>query len=186
MQEINLLQNKLKDKTNQWEKNNRTVIIILSFLLIGVLAAAATFYLLKRSAEDAKLALDQENVTIQSRLDQMEDDLGDAKAFQAQAKNIKTLMQTHVVWTNFFAELSGSTFKMARFLSLTSDTSGRVHIEGIAPDYNEMGKMLLALETADNVESVRLGSTSRSEDAQAGVRFALEVTLNTKVLVEQE
>src|SRR5688572_2281953 len=132
MQEINLLQNKLKDKTNQWEKNNRVVIGLMTFVLLAVLAAMGMIYMLNKNAEESKLALDQQNLTLQKSLDQMEDDMVLARGFQAQSKNIVTLLNTHVIWSSLMKDVADNTFKLTRYMNMTSDTSGVIHVEGIA------------------------------------------------------
>lgn len=186
MQEINLLQNKLKDKTNQWEKNNRVVVILLSFVLLALLAATGMIYMLSKNAQEAKLALDQENINIQKKLDQLEDEMVKAKGFQAQSKNIATLLETHVVWSGLMKELADSTFKGSRYLNMTSDTTGLIHIEGITGTYTELGKIILALETSDQLESVKLLSTARSANELAGVTYSLDIVAKQQVLIEQD
>lgn len=186
MQEINLLQNKLKDKSDQFEKNNRMIMIVLSLLLTVVLVATGAFYMLTQSAVDATVALNQENVQIQTRLDQMESQMVLARGFQAQSKNITTLLNTHILWSGFVNELAASTFKTTKYLSMLLTTEGRVFVEGRTPGYTELGKVLLALETSKNIEEVTLLSTSSSEtEAEAGVTFSIEMFINRSVLIEQ-
>jgi hypothetical protein len=185
MQEINLLQNKLKDKTNQWEKNNRVVLALLAFVLLAVLAAAGMIYMLEKNAQDAKLALDQENINLQKGLDRMEADMVLARGFQAQSKNIVTLLDSHVIWSSLMKEVSSSTFKLTRFMNMTTDTSGIIHIEGITASYTDLGKIILALETSEQVESVTLVNSTRSVEGQAGIVYSLDVFANPQALIEQ-
>jgi Tfp pilus assembly protein PilN len=185
MQEINLLQNKLKDKTNQWEKNNRVVIGLLSFVLLAILAAIGMIYMLNKNAQDAKLVLDQENINLQKQLDKMEDDMVLARGFQAQSKNIVTLLDTHVIWSNLMKEVSDSTFKLTRFMNMTTNTSGIIHVEGITASYTDLGKIILALETSEQVESVALVNSTQSSEGQAGIVYSLDVFANPQALTEQ-
>jgi Tfp pilus assembly protein PilN len=186
MQEINLLQNKLKDKTNQWERNNRTVLMILSLVLIAELVAGGMFYMLAKSAADSKLALDKENADIKTKLDQMQGEMADAKGFQAQTQNISTLLQNHVVWNEILDSLASSTLKNSRYLSMNSDTSGSVHIEGTTTSYTDLGKVLLALQTNDKLQSVKLLSMAPSSDQLAGVSFSLEIQANPAIFLSKE
>ena len=185
MQDINLLQNKLKDKTDQFDKNNRLIMVILSLLLVAVLVATGAFYMLTSNAEESKLALDQENVSIQNRLDQMESQMVLAKGFQAQTQNITTLLNSHVVWTNFMNELASKTYKVSRYMSMGLETTGNIHVEGIAPTYVEIGKLLLAFETSKELKSVKLLSTSPSTDEQAGIAYSLELVVDQQALINQ-
>jgi Tfp pilus assembly protein PilN len=186
MQDINLLQNKLKDRTNQWEKNNRTIMVVLTIGLLAVLVATGMIYFLVKNAEESKAALDQENFNLQKKLTQMEAGMGLAKGFQAQSKNIARLLQSHVIWSAFMTELAGKTFKISQLNSMTTDTSGRAHMEGLAPTYTDLGKMLLALETSDKFESVTLSSTAQSTDAQAGIMFSLDLVAKQEVLIQND
>ncbi|MBX4188039.1 MAG: hypothetical protein KW793_02800 [Candidatus Doudnabacteria bacterium] len=186
MQEINLLQNKLKDTTNKWEKSNRTVNIVLGLVLIAELVAGGMLFMLTKSAEDSKVAIDQENAEIQSNLDKMEEQLVDAKGFQAQTKNIESLLQNHVVWSQIMDSMAASTFKASRYLNMTSDTTGVLNIEGITANYTDLGKMILALETNENLSSVRLLSTAPSTNELSGVVFTLEVMAKQDVFLSKQ
>jgi Tfp pilus assembly protein PilN len=185
MQEINLLQNKLKDKTNQWEKNNRVVIGLLSFVLLAVLGATGMIYMLNKNAEESKMALEQENISVQRKLDQMESEMQLAKGFQAQSKNIASLLQSHVIWSNLMKEMSNKTLKTSRYLGMTSDTTGLIHVEGITTDYTQLGKIILALETSEDVESVKLLNTGQSSERLGGILYSLDIKAKQEALIEQ-
>jgi len=185
MQDINLLQNKLKDKTNQWEKSNRAATGILVAILVVELAAGAFFFLMTSQADKDKAVLDQDNVSMQSELTRMDSDLGDAKAFQAQSKNIATLLDAHVSWSGLFDELITSIYKSSQVFTLNSDTTGEIHLEGMADGYSEVGKMLLALETADKFSSVRLMSTSLSAGERPGIMFSVEIFAGQEIFVSE-
>lgn len=185
MQEINLLQNKLKDKTNQWEKNNRVVVIILTFVLLAVAAATGMVYMLTKNAEESKLTLDQENVNLQKQLDQMEEDMVLATGFQAQSKNLTSLLDSHVLWSGLMKEIADSTLKTNRFLGMSADTSGIIHVEGITIDYTQLGKIILALETSEDVESVKLLTTMRSRERLGGIMYSLDIQARQAALIEE-
>lgn len=184
MQEINLLQNKLKDKTNQWEKNNRVVVGILTFILLVVVAAAGMLYMLGKNAEESKQTLDQENASIQSKLNQMQKDMVLAKGFQAQSKNLSSLLDSHVIWSNLMKELADSTLKTSRYMGMTADTSGLIHLEGLTLDYTQLGKIILALETSEEVQSVRLLNTAQSQDRLAGIMYSIDIQVRQESLIE--
>jgi Tfp pilus assembly protein PilN len=186
MQDINLLQNKLKDRTNQWEKSNRAVTAVLSMVLLAAVIASAMIFFMVKSAQDSKAAVDQENVNLQKKLTQMEADMGLAKGFQAQSKNLSQLLGSHVVWSVFMQELANKTFKITRFNSMTTDTSGRTHIEGIVPTYTDLGKMMLALQSSDQMEAVRLVATSKSTGELAGILFSIELQAKQEVLIQND
>jgi Tfp pilus assembly protein PilN len=186
MQDINLLQNKLKDNTARWQKNQRMSVVVLSLILLAELAAAGFFYMLTKSAEESMMALNQENTTIQTRMDQLDDQLVAARGFQAQTKNLTTLVNNHVIWTNLIDELASSTFKSAQYMGMNSTTTGVMHIEGITNNYSDLGKMLLALETSDKFTSVKLISTSPSTDETAGIMFSVDVVANQEIFINKE
>ncbi len=186
MQEINLLQNKLKDTTNHWENNNRAVIVILGVLIIAELVAGAMFFMLTKSTQNEDLAMQAENADIENRLAEKEEDVAQAKGFQAQSKNINLLLQNHVVWNSLMDSMAAATFQASRYLNLSSDTTGRLQIEGRTPTYSDLGRMLLSLETNPNLESVRLISTAPSEGESAGVIFSVEAIANPSIFLTRQ
>jgi hypothetical protein len=185
MQDINLLQNKLKDKTNQWEKSNRVITVLLLLVLLAEVVIGGFFFMLRKQAEESKAAKDAENVSLQNQLDDMEDDLTKAKGFQAQSINIKSLLEGHVGWAPVIDEITSSMYKFSQYFSMTADTSGRLHVEGQAGTYSDVGKLLLALETSDNIKSVKLLSTSRAQGAVDSITFSLDMVVNQELLVSQ-
>ena len=186
MQDINLLQNKLNDNSHKWQNSQRFSIVVLSLVLILELVAAGFFYLLRQRAEEQTLALQQDNANIQSKLSSMEDELMEAKGFQAQTKNLAVLLDSHVVWNKLLQEVSDTTFKNAQYLSLSSDTTGKITIEGMSNNYSELGKMLLSLETSDLFKSVKLVSTALSTGAESGVMFSVDVRAEQSIFSNKE
>jgi Tfp pilus assembly protein PilN len=185
MQEINLLQNKIKDKSNQWENHNRLAIVLLSLIVVAELVGSGIFYTLKSKAEKAQAELTLQNASIQKDLDSKSGQLTQAKGFQAQSKNISVLLDSHVAWSELMNELATKTLKQARFLSLTSETSGVIHIEGLTPNYVNLGKLILALEQSEHIERVNLDSTAPSNSDFAGVIFSLEVVVERDIFLYQ-
>jgi hypothetical protein len=185
MQEINLLQNKLKDTTSHWEKNNRAIVVILGLVLVAELVVGGMFYLLTKNAVDAKESTDADNARLLTELNSMADELAKAKGFQAQAKNIDTLLRNHVIWSNIINSTSASTYKASRFFSMNSDTSGKMHIEGIVPSYTDLGKLILAFETNNDLKKVDLLSTTKSTTEQTGILFAIQLMADQGVFLNK-
>jgi Tfp pilus assembly protein PilN len=161
------------------------VIGLLSFVLLAILAATGMIYMLTKNAEDSQLTLDQENINFQKQLDQMEDDMVLAKGFQAQSKNIVTLLDSHVIWSGLMSEVTTSTFKATRYLNLSTDTDGVIHVEGITASYTDLGKIILALETSEQVESVNLVNTTVASGGEAGIIYSLDIMAAPQALIEQ-
>lgn len=186
MQEINLLQNKLKDTTNKWEKSNRTINIVLGLVLVAELVIGGMFFMLAKSAQDTKVALDKENTQIQTSLDRMEDELAAAKGFQAQTKNIESLILSHVIWSEIIDSMAASTFKASRYLNMSSATTGVMSIEGVTANYTDLGKTMLALETNPNLLSVKLLSTAPADEEESGVNFTIETIAKQDVFLNKK
>lgn len=183
MQEINLLQNKLNDQTSRWEKGNRWAMVLLSILLIAVLGGTVLFFLMNKAALDEKAELDKKNTTLQTELDRMKQNLTEAISFQAQTKNIETLISRHVVWNKVLDELSTSIFKNSEYVSINSTTDGELNIEGRTADYSALGKVLLALETSKLFQSVKLMNTTPTTGTDPDLNFTIRVMLDKKIFI---
>jgi Tfp pilus assembly protein PilN len=185
MQEINLLQSKLSDKTTQWQKNGRAFNIVLALIILGELIAGGTFFMFNQTVKEKNQNLIQANTVLKKDLADLDAGLKDARGFQAQSKNIATLLNSHVFWHGLLDEMAISTFKQGKYVTMLSDTTGVVHVEGLVASYTDLGKMLLSLETSKKFKSVRLLSTSQSTGDDAGILFSIEVEAPQTIFLSQ-
>jgi hypothetical protein len=137
MQEINLLQGKYKDTTYAWERHSRVILSVLSIILIGLLVATAMFFLLERSTQRRIDSAKTAGAELQRQLNEQQAEIDEAKVFQAQTSNIKTLLNNHVYATPLLNELSTMTFIRSQYINFDATVAGRVHLEGNVPDYQQ-------------------------------------------------
>jgi len=182
MQEINLLQTKIKDRNLAWEKRNRLIntlailVIVLEVLLTGGL------YYMKNAVQKNISQIEAENTAARSRISDRQKDLAPAISFQAQLKNLRTLVDNHVYWSGLLDELTKSTYNRTQYRTLQAQTSGLIHIEGVVPSYSDLSKFILGLYTSDKFTSIKLLSVQPSDQAQGGYLFSLDMQANPNLL----
>jgi Tfp pilus assembly protein PilN len=177
MAEINLLQNKVKDRTLAFRRGNSVIITLFVLIFIAEIVAAMVLYLLTNSVSKQTSDKQNENQQIQAVLNGGQKDLVAAKNVQAQLKNMQTLLSNHIYWSGFFNQLGNVTPLKAEYTSFGGASSdGRIHLEGIAPSYTDVGKVLLSLSTSGKFSNVKLLSVNPSGGLTFGYNFSLEAT----------
>lgn len=177
MQEINLLQSKIKDRQERWQKNNRTANIVLFLILIIVLAVGGLFMYLNSGSADKLRTVASDTAKAQSEIDAQQETLHSAENYQAQLKNLQLVLNNHVAWSNFFKELGDYTLKGITYTSMHGNLTDTVHLEGQTKTYTEMAKLLLGLSTSKNFEKVDLLSTGPSSNENFGYIFSVDLTV---------
>jgi hypothetical protein len=184
MAEINLLQNKVRDTTQV--SSRRTVIVVwISSVLFVVLASAwgAMFYLTKKNTE-RHAELTAKNLEIQQQISSERSGVQNAQAYQAQLINIRQILDRHIMVSPVLIEMESYTYKSAlyRNVSVFRET-GRIHIEGMVGNYEDLGRLLLGLSTSDNFSNVTLLSVSAStgEDKSTGYVFSIDMDVNQSI-----
>ena len=181
MQEINLLQSKVRDTTLDWQKRSKLSTNLLIAVLIIFVGAATALSLLHRRTLARYNSVRIENIESQNNLNRKQQELTSAKAFQAQLKNLSFLTNVHVYWSNFFDELAKHTFNQSQYVSVEGDTTGKIHIEGNVASYADLGKLILGLSTSEKFKQAKLLSASPTSSEQAGYLFSLDLTATPDV-----
>ncbi len=184
MPEINLLQTRIKDHTLTWQRQVRLLMISLAVILL-ILAAAGggLFFLSKRVSQQAQAASDQ-NVRLQSDLNQQQKNIGDAKTFQAQVANIKTLLGSHIYLSPLFEELSKMTYNKAQYVTLDAQVGGKLHLEGQVDSYTALAKLILGLSTSKQFQDVKLLSINPATGKTNGYVFSIDLTPSTELFLK--
>ena len=185
MAEINLLQNRLKDTTNAWEKQGRLIIGILSAILILLIAAGLVLFFFNKNLQTQSASLTSENQDLQNKLTGEQSNLGDAKVFQAQLVNLHTLINSHTFMSPFFDELSKVTYIKAQYDTIDINESGKVHVEGKVPSYSDLGKLLLGLSTSTQFKNVQLLSVLPSAGANNAYEFSVDFTVPSYIFTKK-
>ena len=177
MEEINLLQNRLKDTTFAWQKQSRIATLILTVILIALIGAAAVFFLLNRNFKTKITSAIAESETLKNQVDDKQKNLNEAKTFQAQLINLKALVANHTYLSPFLDELSHSTYVKARYFSLDITEAGKIHLEGQVASYGDLAKFLLGLSTSSRFKNVNLLSVIPSSGKDIGYRFSVDLVV---------
>lgn len=178
MQEINLLRNQLKDTTAAWQKYHKIIVTTFAVVLIVEIGLIIVFAIINSHLQRRVSSVKTENAQLQTNLDSKKNQVEDAVSFQAQLKNLRQVVDNHVYFSPFFEELAKYTFNKAYYITLTADTNGKVHLEGIVGNYSDLGKLLLGLNSSDKFTQVKLLSATPSVGQLSGFLFTLDLTVN--------
>jgi hypothetical protein len=185
MQEINLLQNKLKDRSEAWDRRNTVVGVVLGAVLVLVIAAGAFLYFLNSDTKSKTAEMQTENLSIQSKLDSSQGTLAEAKSFQAQLRNIDKLLAGHIYWSKVFDTAQETIIKNSQYSLFQAKTDGKVHIEGLVANMDNLGKLLLSLSTNPDLTGVKLISAQSNPGSTAGFRFAMDFVIKPELLTKK-
>jgi len=179
MQEINLLQNKVKDRTLQFERSNRLVLVLFGLLVVLEIAGVVGLYLLIGTTHARTQDVNKENADIQAKMNANQKDLAKAQGLQAQLKNVRTLLANHVYSSAFLDSVSAVTPTKVAFQNINGSTSDdKLHVEGLAQSYQDVGRLLLSLSTSNKFKEVKLRSVTPSTQAGAySYGFSMDVTV---------
>lgn len=175
MQEINLLQNKVKDRTLQFERTNRLVLITFTLLLILEIAAGVGLYVLTKGTKAQSDQIAADSAKIQAQMDSNQNDLAHAKGLQAQLKNVNSLLSNRVSWQAFLTQMEQITPAQVQLSTISAAAgSTRIHIEAVAPSYADVGRMILSMSTSDKFKNVKLITVGPSQGNSFGYSFSLD------------
>lgn len=185
MQDINLLQNKLKDRTEAWEKGNRIMIVIFSTILLALLALGGGLFFTNYQTDKTIEEIKSENADLDRKLDSQQKDVVGAKAFQAQIQNIRLLLNSHLVWTAFYEELIARTLDKTTYSSVRFAIDGKVHLEGNTQSYDELGKLLYGLSQSEMFTDVKLLNASSGESEAGGYTFSIDLKVKPEIFASK-
>jgi hypothetical protein len=189
MSDINLLQS-TKTAASQ---NDRLIRILniagISLLALAVIFSFVVFFGVKgaesNQANLAKQASDEQS-SIQS-----------VPAYpllladQTKVKNLKILLDKHLDWSTLLPDFFNVTLQSASYSKFLANKDGGATITGNVPDFQELDKLLQALQFDDGsgktyVNDVKLLNIGVSNDqAKQGVTFSIGVTFDKNLLKMQ-
>jgi|SRR3989344_2256755 len=185
MPEINLLQNRIKDTTFSSQRQSRSVLAILTVILILLAVIGAGLLFLSQSLGKKASALSSQNTALQVQLDQEQNQITNAKTLQAQFTNVRTLVNNHTYLTPLLVEIEEMTYTRTQYVTLDVTNNGNVHLEGKVPDYTSLAKLILGLSSSSNFKNVRLLSVTPSAGAINAFVFAVDLTAATELFVKK-
>ncbi len=176
-EDINLLQNQVKDTTLIANRRNNFFLVITSLLVIVILVAGGLMYYLTQKASDEGSQLVSDNVKITEEISNVSDEVAAARIYQAKLSNIQILLNKHAIITPVLDELEKITYQKAQFLNADiSIDNDRLHVEGTAPSYPDLAKLLLGLTMSKHYQKVKLMAVTTAPTG--GYQFSIEMNLN--------
>jgi len=182
MPEINLLENRLKDTTHARERQIKLGLAILGFILAVLVITGGVLFFLNRNLGNQISDKASENQSLQKQLNQKQSELEQAKIFQAQLENLKTLIKNHIYLSPLFTELGKVTYVKSQYAVVDLNKTGTIHLEGKVPTYKDLAKLMLGLQTSKQFSNVKLLSVGPSNDSiQNGFKFVIEMNVATSI-----
>ena len=185
MTEINLLQTRIKDRTFAWQRQVRTVLIFLAVILVLLGAGGGGLMFLTNQLTVEIQTVSADATKIQDQLNQDQKNIGDAKLFQAQVANIKTLLNNHVYLTPLFKEIGKMTYVKSQYVSINVSTTGKINLEGQVENYAGLAKLILGLSTSNQFKDVKLLSVNPGTGEVNGYAFSIELTAKPEIFFKQ-
>ena len=106
--------------------------------------------------------------------------------FQNKLSSAKSLLDSHIYWSQFLTEFEKQTLPTVSFGGLSVTTGSPFSLSATAPDFKTLGKQLLAFQRAAHLMSgvhVTAGNAVLNQFADVtGVSFEVAFTLNPEVL----
>jgi Tfp pilus assembly protein PilN len=187
MQEINLLQNKVKDRTLQFERSNRFILILFVLALLLEVAAIGVLIFLTHSDTKKSEEVSKQSQAIQAAIDANQKDLTLAKGLQAQLKNVNNLIRNRVYWSAFLDQIASVTTNQTKFSSVSASVADKkLHIEGASGSYADVGRFLLSLSTSDKFSAVKLRQIAPPSGTSFGYSFSIDVNLVDTIFKKQQ
>lgn len=184
MPEINLLQTRIKDHTLTWQRQVRLLLVSLVLLLILLTAGGGGLLFLSQRLTSQAQTVVEDNAKLQNELNQQQKNIGDAKIFQAQVSNIKTLLSNHIYLTPLFDELSKMTYTKAQYVTLDAQVGGKLHLEGQVDSYSALAKLILGLSTSKQFQDIKLLSINPATGQTYGYVFSINLTPNPELFLK--
>ncbi|HEX5429484.1 MAG TPA: PilN domain-containing protein [Patescibacteria group bacterium] len=182
MQEINLLQNKIKDRTLQYERSNRIVLVIFTLIVLAELASVGGLLLLTKSTNSKSADVAAKSADIQNSMDSSQSDLTTAKGVQAQLKNVSAILTNRLYWTSFFDQISSFIPTNVQLNNISGENQdNQFQLQGTAPSYSDVGRIILAFSTSDKFHDVKLTTLAPSGGTTAGFDFGLSFTVDNSI-----
>lgn len=175
MANINLIpQNQAQAKTPA-----HSLMLGLVATIVVVAAIGGGFFIFNRVMDQNKKQAEAEKVAVLKQKESYSDVAAKADILQKQLASLKTLLDKHVYWSQFFWNLEERTLKTVSISNLSVALPGQIEIEATAPQYGEVAKQIQAYIQDDFFASYRLNRASleATADNRTQVTFSLSLQL---------
>ncbi len=181
MEELNLLQNRVKDTTHAWQDQSRLAMTILSVILILLLGGVGALIFFNQTIQKQTDDLTLQNQDLQKQINDRQPGVANATTFQAQLLNLKSLVNTHTYLSPLLNELGKFTYNKAQYLTMDANQSGKIHLEGRVSNYTDLGKLILGLTTSEQFKNVKLLSVSPTGGTTNAYQFAIDMQVSSTI-----
>ncbi len=181
MEELNLLQNRVKDNTDAWQRQGQLFMGILWLVLILLVGGIVVLFLFNRNIAKETADIAAQNQDLEKQINDRQPGVANATTFQAQLLNLKSLVNTHTYLSPLLDELAQSTYTKAQFLTMDASQAGKIHLEGRVASYSDLGKLILGLNTSGQFTNVKLLSVAPTGGLTNAYEFVIDLQVNPKI-----
>ena len=157
--------------------------IVGAMRVVGILRGGFYYY---RQFEIKNVAANQEEIVrINGELEKYDDVRSKNEVLAKQIENITSLLDNHICWSPFFAELEDLTVKELYFTRFSGDeTAESLNLTGRAADYTTIGEQFAVFGNSDTFKSFRISQAQYiTEGNDNYVDFSATLDFSTDVLL---
>lgn len=172
---------------------SRQTISGMVFMVIGAILVVAVAYFSLRILVNRRTAetdaIQQEVIELQQQLEASRAAAENAIATQSRIKVLADLLKVQGHWQGFFSFLEKNTIPVVQLTTLAADANGKVTVGGVAPNFTEVGRQMLAYQQSKDVTQVKLSSitieNSRDNTGNSSqvAKFSFSLTLVPELFV---
>ncbi len=179
MVEINLLENQIVDKTEAPKNQTKLFFwLVIVMLILFALSVVGAFFLTRHTTSQIA-GINRQTQNYKQEIIDQNDQLKDAKIYQAKLSNLNLLLKNHTYMSNLFDELENYTFVRGKYeIFQAGEESGKIQLQGTTDSYENLGKLILGLSTSSKFDEVTLVSVSKDKGKDNVYNFS--VTMHTK------
>jgi hypothetical protein len=103
---------------------------------------------------------------------------------QEKAKNLRLLLDGHLLWSEVVPNFSRHTLNTATFTKFAANSDGTTNITGRVPSFEELSKMMKAFQADNNdyIKDVKLVNVALGSDGDNQITYTIKVTFNSEKL----
>ncbi len=190
--EVNLIPEellKIKELKFSHQLLNLSGLVVLTLLVVGAVYGLLVWYQI--NITNKIKVVDGQIQTVNSEIDEYKQFKEEAVGYQRQLKDLESLLNRHLYWTQFFNLLAAHTIPQIYYQDIAADADrGSVILSAVAKNYESLARQLAAFQQADDlVENVSITSAAAQLDERgmvSEVSFNINLILKPKVFLKTE
>lgn len=152
--------------------------IILAVVLLGYFISLGYRYTLKGKAGDLEKEIEMMGTKSDKEFEQ------EILGLQKRMTNLKTLISSHVYWSDMFEEIDELTVANVQFEGFSGDMAGEMTLEGKGANYSAVAKQLVSFLGSDKIEDADLSDISLTTEGL--VQFSMRLSFKKQSLLAEE